>query len=785
MHFKKLLPLCLLAIVTTVFAAEPGPSLLSNGDCEQGATGWGVWSRQTGDATLTVDTVVRHGGDRSLRIEHRGDKDWSLSHGKSITVSAGDILELSAWVKLDEGSASLSVVTRDAHGKTLSWDHGSRTCREAKEWTRIVARLVIPPECTSIQPRLMGVGHALVWCDDLALVRQGSLDALRTPGLPPTASAETGSIRVTLTTADATLAFTDLRTKRVWTQKVNGNPLIVLAVKSVAGGLDLRLLEPASLQERRAELRLDATQPECVVTLKGDGELPVPCTWPPPISSSAGQSLILPVNEGISYPVDDDSLHPMHYHLYGGHGLCMPWYGACEDAGAGWMAIVQTADDAGVRIPRRDGRLCLAPEWVAQRLQFGDARVIRYVLIDQGGHVAMAKRYRAYAKETGLFKTLAQKRAANPNVDLLVGAVNVWCWEKQAERWCRELQSLGIKRILWSNAQPPDQLKALNDLGVLTSRYDIYQDSMNPEFFPQLRYQHGDWTSDAWKKGDILLMANGDWEKGWAIETKDDKMISCGVLCDRQAVPYARERIPAELAKSPYRSRFIDTTTASSWRECWDPRHPMTRSDSKHFRMELLRYISQDCHLVCGSETGHDAAVPYADYFEGMLSLGPYRVPDAGRHMNRIWDEVPTEVATFQTGHRYRLPLWELVYHDCLVAQWYWGDYNNKLPKLWDRRDLWNALYGTPPMFMFDRKIFDANRDRFVQSYQATCPVARATGYSEMTEHRWLTPDHAVQRSCFANGVTVTVNFGDAPFTLPSGGAIPALGRIVEGLKAE
>ena len=84
---------------------------------------------------------------------------------------------------------------------------------------------------------------------------------------------------------------------------------------------------------------------------------------------------------------------------------------------------------------------------------------------------------------------------------------------------------------------------------------------------------------------------------------------------------------------------------------------------------------------MTGSETGHEAAVPYVHYFEGMLSLGPYRVPDAGRDMQRILDDVPEQVAKFQTGHFYRLPLWELVYHDCVVAQWYWGDYNNKLPQ--------------------------------------------------------------------------------------------------------
>jgi hypothetical protein len=280
-----------------------------------------------------------------------------------------------------------------------------------------------------------------------------------------------------------------------------------------------------------------------------------------------------------------------------------------------------------------------------------------------------------------------------------------------------------------------------------------------------------------------MLDAQGHWIHGWPVLGKDGQRYDCGVLCDRLAVDYARRRIPAELATQHYACRFIDTTTASPWRECYDPRHPLTRSESKHWKMELLRYISEGCHLVTGSETGHEAAVPYVHYFEGMLSIGPYRVHEAGRNMIEVVDEVPEQVAKFQTGHFYRLPLWELVYHDCVVAQWYWGDYNNKLPKLWDRRDLWNALYGTPPMFMFNRQQWQAQRERFVRSYQTIAPVARATGYAEMLSHRWLTADHAVQETQFAGGVTVTVNLGDRPYKLTDGTELPPLGYRVLGLK--
>ena len=773
----------------TILAESPaspmatGEPLIRNGDFENGTEGWNpVWAREPGAAKAVLDTTGPHGGTQSLRIEHTGQKDWSLAQSLNLNVQPGEIYELTTWCRVQgTGSVTLGVVTRGTNGEVASWAYGAKPANNANSWRRLHTRFVVPTGIATICPRLIGDGPATVWCDDFSLTRQGSLAELRVRGLPESVSVRNAALDIIFNTGDATFSVKDLRGNRTWVQRGGEVASIVLDAKSHGLELDLKLLDPVSMREMTATARLDGEAPEMIVAIKAEGEMDAPLAWPVPFASAKGQLLVLPVNEGISYPADDASLPSMHYHLYGGHGLCMPWYGVV-DGSAGWMAIVETPDDAAVSISRCDGLLGLAPEWEPQKQKFGPERVIRYVFLDGGGYVAMAGRYRDYAKKTGLLKPLQEKQKAIPAVDLLVGAVNIWCWDKEAAAWCRELQSLGIRRILWSNALPPDQIKALNDMGVLTSRYDIYQDTMNPENFSRLRYHSPDWTSDAWKNGDLMTGSDGGWVRGWEIETKDGGMIPCGTLCDRQAVEYAKRRIPADLATHAYRCRFIDTTTASPWRECYDPRHPMTRSESKRFKMDLLRYVSDGCGLVCGSETGHDAAVPFVHYFEGMLSLGPYRVPDAGRDMQRIWEDVPESVAKFQTGHVYRLPLWELVYHDCVVAQWYWGDYNHKLPKLWDRRDLWNALYGTPPMFMFDRKIWDANKARFVKSYRTAATVARATGYSRMISHEWLTPDHAVQRTRFANGVAVTVNFGETPFPLPDGTSLPPLGCHTDGL---
>lgn len=754
-------------------------NLVKNAGFEDGQTGWRVWSRKAGGLSATVDTQNVHSGKQSLRLEHTGAEDWSLEPALQVEVRPGDLVELECWLRLQgEGTASLCASTWDAQGKVVAWSEGDCSVRAVEGWQHLKTKIVASARVLRLQPRLIGYGPAIVVTDDYSASRAGSLFALRPAELPGTLVLSNQILEATFNTTNGVLAVLDRRSSRRWVQQPFSDDAVVKSAAVKPGRIEFSLFHGGSGLDLGGTLQLDGDRPELVMELSGQGALPRPIGFPHPFTGEPGDYLVVPMNEGISYPVDDPTIPPMHLIAYGGHGICMAFYGVTDGA-RGQMTILETPDDASIRIDRVGGGLAIAPLWDPQCGQFGYARRVRHVFFDQGGHVAMAKRYRAHAQATGLFKTLEEKRRANPNVDLLIGAVNVWCWDPDAVPLVKEMQAAGIERILWSNRQSPANLRALNDLGVLTSRYDIYQDVMAPTNFPRLRWIHPDWTTNAWPK-DIIFDRRGEWIKGWGVEARDGGMIPCGVICDRQALPYARERIPAELAASPYRCRFIDTTTAAPWNECYHPDHPMTRSESRRAKMELLRYVSEDQKLVTGCETGHDASVPFLHYFEGMLSLGPYRVPDAGRRMAEIWNTVPEPVAKFQLGQRYRLPLWELVFHDCVVAQWYWGDYNNKLPALWTKRDLFNVLYGTPPMFMFNRKLWTENKERFAQSYRNTCPHVRKVGYQEMTDHRFLTPDREVQQTRFANGVTVTVNFGAAAYTMPTGPVIEPLGYRID-----
>jgi len=50
-----------------------------------------------------------------------------------------------------------------------------------------------------------------------------------------------------------------------------------------------------------------------------------------------------------------------------------------------------------------------------------------------------------------------------------------------------------------------------------------------------------------------------------------------------------------------------------------------------------------------------------------------------------------------------------------------------------------------------------------------------------MTDNHFLTPDRDVQQTEFANGFTITVNFGVAPYRIPDGTVLKPTGYHVLG----
>lgn len=795
---KKILPLLLIFFFSALTFAEEWPTPKAV-ECPS------VWAR-SGKITLTAPEP----GVSCIR--YSGEADYCATCKDHFQVKMGEIYELSCDVSTTgSGSVGISVVLGRGN-EPIEWvyaNEGFRGETPNGEFRHLTSKFIVPGDRTFLYPRVTGVGEKAdyqIRFKNFTIRKTGEV-ACVTDAKPYVL--ESDSLRVTFDGTTAAFQVQDLRSGRVWKQILPSGSCFLKEAKLEGKTLAFTALNALTVEEFRVELTLRGS--ELTVRLTGDPSQPMPgpVAYPFAFESQPNDRIILPINEGISFPVTEEAPGAYRLVTYGGHGICMGFWAQCEEtfvpakgsdpaapnqAGevtgkSGYLAIFETSDDAVVETYRDANSKLLAARagWNGQKKKLGYDRVLRYVFFDRADVTAMLKYYRAYAQSIGLVVPFTEKVKRNPNLkkgfDLLIGAANVWYFGGNKIKIYSELQAAGVRKILASAGGSAEEIRQMNEMpGILTSRYDIYQDSMDPANTEAIGYYSSSWTGDAWAKGELMIDENGDWIRGWRVAQKDKTkpMIPCGVLCDACAVPYERERVSKELTSIPYRARFIDTTTASPWRECWDPKHPCTRTDSRKAKMELLGILGSEFNLVTGSETGHEASVPYCDFYEGMMSLGPYRVPDSGRNIPEIWDEAPERTEKYQVGETYRMPLWELVYHDCTVSYWYWGDYNNKLPSLWVKRDLFNALYGVPPMFVFTGQNYPEFKDRIIASYAVSQPVSEKTGWHEMTSFRVISRDRTVQETTFANGVRVTANFGDRDYSMPDGFVLKAKTTRVE-----
>jgi hypothetical protein len=273
--------------------------------------------------------------------------------------------------------------------------------------------------------------------------------------------------------------------------------------------------------------------------------------------------------------------------------------------------------------------------------------------------------------------------------------------------------------------------------------------------------------------------------------------------CPARWTDVAKGVIPVDLALFPYTGRFIDVITAEGLYECYDPQHPLTRTAKREANTDLLRYV-RSLGLVVGSEHGRWWAVPHVDYIEGMMSGGFASWPAGHLVRPKTKDEEFDNAAVgrlpkwetyakWGIGHEYRIPLWELVFHDCIVSTWYWGDSSDFLltaaPEVTPKKDAFNILYGTIPMMWAGRNgSWPASREVFLRTYRNTCKLHEAIATKEMLSHDFVTPDRAVQQTRFADGTRVIVNFGDKPYPAAISGkthVLPQNGFYVKGPRTE
>src|SRR5262249_39246670 len=113
---------------------------------------------------------------------------------------------------------------------------------------------------------------------------------------------------------------------------------------------------------------------------------------------------------------------------------------------------------------------------------------------------------------------------------------------------------------------------------------------------------------------------------------------------------------------------------------------------------------------------------------------------------------------------RFRLPLFETVFHDSVVATHHWSWPSLKTRDQAKTVELLELLYQVPPLYHLNIAEFEKRKPQIKRHYDFFSPLHRETALLPLTGFERLTPDGMVQRTVFGDKIEIVANFGTEDF---------------------
>ncbi len=603
------------------------------------------------------------------------------------------------------------------------------------------------------------------------------------------------ALEVILDPIHNSISVRDRRIGKTWEQLPFGRQMKAVRVQQSGNSLIFKLSGPPDM-----EVTLELTDgPELLFTIDADRcasfeKIYFPSAFLTPdrehyLLQTDSQGLLLPVHDTF-YPLEEQPL------FYCGGGPGMAWMGLVDGLlESGYMAIFETPFDAAVKPGHEEGLITFSPVWLPSMGVFGYQRKIRYVFFDKGGYVAQCKRYREYIWPENKVASLRDKQKRFPAIEKILGAVHIYVWDKARETdFAKNLKEAGIDKalLLWDPNHLPypeeEYDRYLGRLGYAAGGYDLFSDT------------HPDSDAVNLELEEMPLKRNvfpGLFQ--WITSKKQDGTTYSNefgtYVCPEAVRPEISRRIEKELSIYPHETCFIDVYQANGIYECYDQEHPLSRKQYTEAIIKNYRLLEDSYNLFIGSEFGADFANAHCVYAHGMMTLQRTwfgsEADQAGTvYYKGDWNDNPrpsimlsTRTASgtylkYSVNEYTRVPLYELVYHDAVVTSWRWEDCNHHCPEIWWKKDLFNILYGTAPLWSLDQEIWDRFRVTFAESYRRICPWLQQICYDELVSHRFVSKDRKIQETVFSSGKRAVVNFGDEPYSF-EGQVIGSSGFII------
>ncbi|MCR5004926.1 MAG: DUF6259 domain-containing protein [Clostridiales bacterium] len=490
--------------------------------------------------------------------------------------------------------------------------------------------------------------------------------------------------------------------------------------------------------------------------------------WPEPfdfVSDRSDWYTLIPNGQGLLVPNDwPEPLTSLPFDgMFLTHGCYMPWFGQVKEE-AGYIAIAETPWNGRLKVDHAaPGATSAAVIWDASLGSMDYRRILTFHFRKECDYNELCRIYRTYVMEHGLAATLREKAARLPSVERLIGAAFVHTGIKthvDPDSSFFDPQQSDKNNHLTTFAERQKELEIYEKLGVerlyvhLDGWAEPGYDNQHPDYLPACE-EAGGWEgmralSDSLHRQGYLFGIHDQYrdyyhkapsyDADYAVQDPEGTYPQHArwaggpqsYLCATQAPYYVRRNFQEILAHVPLDGAYLDVFTCNEGDECANPLHRMTRRECYEYRRQCFDWLIAHGILPSSEEVSDWSmrSLVFCHYAPYAFQL---ETPDAPRK------GVP-------------VPLFNLVYHDCVIIPWMMDRYPEQDHMLYAllnggapyvRRD--PAYVGIDGAFAGE----EISVEEAVERSKTVCRLHAQVALERMQEHHFLNGSYEQQETVF------------------------------------
>ncbi|WP_058973735.1 glycoside hydrolase [Type-D symbiont of Plautia stali] len=257
-------------------------------------------------------------------------------------------------------------------------------------------------------------------------------------------------------------------------------------------------------------------------------------------------------------------------------------------------------------------------------------------------------------------------------------------------------------------------------------------------------------------------------------------------------LPFSQHRMREIVGLAALNSLFLDVDGTGMVSDDYHPEHPISSEQMAADRNARMAWFVNAFKLPLGSEDGNAVTARHLMFAHGMETWGfgwrdrDMRYEKKSQYYLGAWwpssqpatfftpAKVKEQYQTVVFDPRYRLPLYQAVFHDSVITSHHWTFDNLKFSDVKTTRSLLSQLYNTPPLFNLSRGTLKERLPEIIKADASFRILHSALWDKALTDFSWLDSSGLVQETKFSDGSVLTANFSDRKFKDISGHTLRA-----------